>query len=329
MKPEWEKVRDDQDIVYEKWNGIAKVTINRPEVRNAFRPQTLFELSSAFDDAREDPSVGVVILTGAGDQAFCSGGDQRIRGNEGYVGSDGVPRLNVLDLQKQIRSLPKPVVAMVAGYAIGGGHVLHVVCDLTIAAENARFGQTGPRVGSFDGGFGASYLASIVGQKKAREIWFLCRQYDAQQALQMGLVNTVVPLAELEAETLRWCQEMLQLSPLALRLLKSSFKRRSGRAGRHPGARRKRDAPLLHVRRGPGRPQRLRRAAEARLQEVPPPTVTTAAPLAAPSLRTWLLAARPKTLTAAVVPVVVGTGLALGQGMACCGRPWRRWGERC
>ena len=205
MKREWKKVRDDQDIVYEKWNGIAKITINRPEVRNAFRPQTLFELSSAFNDAREDPSVGVVILTGAGDQAFCSGGDQRIRGNEGYVGKDGVPRLNVLDLQKQIRSLPKPVVAMVAGYAIGGGHVLHVVCDLTIAAENARFGQTGPRVGSFDGGFGASYLASIVGQKKAR------------------LVNTVVPLAELEAETVRWCQEMLQLSPLALRLLKSSF----------------------------------------------------------------------------------------------------------
>ena len=223
MKPEWKKVREDQDIVYEKWDGIAKITINRPEVRNAFRPQTLFEMRSAFTDAHEDPDVGVIILTGAGDQAFCSGGDQRIRGDQGYVGKDGVPRLNVLDLQKQIRSLPKPVVAMVAGYAIGGGHVLHVVCDLTIAADNARFGQTGPRVGSFDGGFGASYLASIIGQKKAREIWFLCRQYDAQQALQMGLVNTVVPLAELEAETIRWCQEMLQLSPLALRLLKSGF----------------------------------------------------------------------------------------------------------
>ena len=223
MKPEWKKVRDYEDIKYEKWDGIAKVTINRPEVRNAFRPQTLFELQAAFNDAREDPEVGVVVLTGEGDQAFCSGGDQRIRGNEGYVGADGVPRLNVLDLQKQIRSLPKPVVAMVAGYAIGGGHVLHLVCDLTIAADNARFGQTGPRVGSFDEGFGACYLASVVGQKKAREIWFLCRQYDARQALDMGLVNTVVPLAELEAETVKWCREMLEKSPLALRMLKSSF----------------------------------------------------------------------------------------------------------
>jgi naphthoate synthase len=223
MKPEWKKVREYEDIKYEKWDGIAKVTINRPEVRNAFRPQTLFELEAAFHDAREDPEIGVVVLTGEGDQAFCSGGDQRIRGNEGYVGKDGVPRLNVLDLQKQIRSLPKPVVAMVAGYAIGGGHVLHLVCDLTIAADNARFGQTGPRVGSFDGGFGAAYLASVVGQKKAREIWFLCRQYDARQALEMGLVNAVVPLAELEAETVKWCREMLEKSPLALRLLKSSF----------------------------------------------------------------------------------------------------------
>jgi naphthoate synthase len=192
-------------------------------VRNAFRPQTLFEMSWAFNDAREDQAVGVVILTGEGKEAFCSGGDQRIRGDQGYVGSDGVPRLNVLDLQKQIRSLPKPVVAMVAGYAIGGGHVLHVVCDLTIAADNARFGQTGPKVGSFDGGFGSSTLASIVGMKKAKEIWFLCRQYDAQQALQMGLVNAVVPVDELETETLRWCEEMLALSPMALRLLKSSF----------------------------------------------------------------------------------------------------------
>ena len=223
MKPDWKKVKSYEDIHYEKWEGIAKITINRPEVRNAFRPQTLFELAAAFVDAREDPAVGVVVLTGAGDQAFCSGGDQRIRGKEGYVGADGVPRLNVLDLQKQIRSLPKPVVAMVAGYAIGGGHVLHLVCDLTIAAENAKFGQTGPRVGSFDGGFGASYLASAVGQKKAREIWFLCRQYDAQAALQMGLVNAVVPLAQLEAETVKWCQEMLEKSPMALRLLKSSF----------------------------------------------------------------------------------------------------------
>jgi naphthoate synthase len=223
MKPEWKKVRDYEDIRYEKWSGIAKITINRPEVRNAFRPQTLFELEAAFKDVREDPEIGVAILTGAGDQAFCSGGDQRIRGSEGYVGKDGVPRLNVLDLQKQIRSLPKPVVAMVAGYAVGGGHVLHVVCDLTIAADNARFGQTGPKVGSFDGGFGASYLASIVGQKKAREIWFLCRQYDAQEALQMGLVNAVVPLAQLETETVKWCLEMLEKSPMALRMLKCSF----------------------------------------------------------------------------------------------------------
>jgi len=223
MKAEWAAVKKYEDIRYEKWEGIAKITINRPEVRNAFRPKTLFEMREAFEDAREDPEIGVVILTGAGDKAFCSGGDQRIRGSEGYVGPDGVPRLNVLDLQKQIRSLPKPVVAMVAGYAIGGGHVLHVVCDLTIAADNARFGQTGPKVGSFDGGFGASYLASIVGQKKAREIWYLCRQYDAKQALEMGLVNAVVPLAELESETIKWCREMLEKSPLALRLLKSGF----------------------------------------------------------------------------------------------------------
>jgi naphthoate synthase len=219
----WEKVRDFEDIRYEKAEGIAKITINRPEVRNAFRPQTLFELTWAFTDAREDSEVGVIILTGEGPDAFCSGGDQRIRGDKGYVGNDGVPRLNVLDLQKQIRSLPKPVVAMVAGYAIGGGHVLHIVCDLTIAAENARFGQTGPKVGSFDGGFGASYLASLVGQKKAREIWYLCRQYDAQEALDMGLVNKVVPLEQLERETVQWCREMLQHSPLALRLLKSAF----------------------------------------------------------------------------------------------------------
>ena len=221
--PAWERVRDFEDIEYFKAEGIAKIAINRPEVHNAFRPQTLFELQSAFSDAHEDPDVGVIILTGTGGKAFCSGGDQRIRGDKGYVGKDGVPRLNVLDLQKQIRSMPKPVVAMVAGWAIGGGHVLHVVCDLTIAADNARFGQTGPRVGSFDGGFGASYLARHIGQKKAREIWFLCRQYDAQQALDMGLVNHVVPLDRLEAETVQWCREMLELSPLALRLLKSAF----------------------------------------------------------------------------------------------------------
>ncbi|HTY97371.1 MAG TPA: 1,4-dihydroxy-2-naphthoyl-CoA synthase [Solirubrobacteraceae bacterium] len=221
--PEWKNAGRFEDVRYEKAEGIAKITINRPEVRNAFRPQTVRELQQAFEDVRDDPEVGVAILTGAGTEAFCAGGDQRVRGHGGYVGSDGVPRLNVLDLQRQIRTLPKPVVAMVAGYAIGGGHVLHVVCDLTIAADNARFGQTGPRVGSFDGGFGSAYLARIVGQKKAREIWFLCRQYDAKQALEMGLVNTVVPLAELETETVRWCREMLALSPVALRCLKAAL----------------------------------------------------------------------------------------------------------
>ncbi len=235
MKLQWNKVQGYEDIVYEKvllprdddpatpLGGIAKITINRPEVRNAFRPRTVVEMSRAMSDARDDSDVGVVILTGAGDDAFCSGGDQRVRGEGGYVGEDGVARLNVLDLQRQIRTLPKPVVAMVAGYAIGGGHVLHMMCDLTIAADNARFGQTGPRVGSFDGGYGASYMARIVGQKKAREIWFLCRQYDAKQALDMGLVNTVVPLAKLEEETVQWCREMLENSPLALRCLKASL----------------------------------------------------------------------------------------------------------
>jgi naphthoate synthase len=220
------------DIRYETGTGdaegIAKITIDRPEVRNAFRPQTLFELADAFERARDDLDVGVVVLTGAGTEAFCSGGDQRIRGDDGYIGDDpvaqkGIGRLNVLDLQVQIRRLPKPVVAMVAGYAIGGGHVLHVVCDLTIAAENARFGQTGPKVGSFDGGYGAGYLARIVGHKKAREIWYLCRQYDAREALAMGLVNTVVPVERLEPETVQWCREMLSLSPLALRMLKGAF----------------------------------------------------------------------------------------------------------
>jgi naphthoate synthase len=212
-----------EDITYKKAEGIARIAINRPHRRNAFRPQTVMELIDAFARVREDAEVGVVVLTGEGDLAFCSGGDQGVRGDKGYVGGDGVPRLNVLDLQRMIRSLPKPVVAMVAGYAIGGGHVLHLICDLTIAADNARFGQTGPRVGSFDGGFGASYLARVVGQKKAREIWFLCRQYDAKQALEMGLVNTVVTLAELEATTVQWCKEMLALSPMALRCLKASF----------------------------------------------------------------------------------------------------------
>jgi naphthoate synthase len=217
----WTRHSGYEDIIYETSPiGIARVTINRPEVRNAFRPQTVTEMIRAFDDIRDDASVGVAILTGTGDAAFCSGGDQRVRGTGGYVGDDGVPRLNVLDLHMRIRYLPKPVVAQVAGYAIGGGHVLHLVCDLTIAADNARFGQTGPRVGSFDAGFGSSYLARVVGQKKAREIWYLCRQYDARQALDMGLVNTVVPLAELEATTLQWCREMLEKSPTALRFLK-------------------------------------------------------------------------------------------------------------
>ena len=222
--PIWKTVPGYLDIIYAKADeGIAKIVINRPEVRNAFRPETVREMQAAFADARDDSDIGVVILTGQGREAFCSGGDQRIRGKGGYVGSDGVPRLNVLDLQRQIRSLPKPVVAMVAGYAIGGGHVLHMICDLTIAADNARFGQTGPKVGSFDGGYGASYMARIVGQKKAREIWFLCRQYDARQALEMGLVNRVVPYAQLEAETVQWCREMLDNSPIALRCLKAAL----------------------------------------------------------------------------------------------------------
>ena len=224
MAETWKTIHQFEDIKYERTSdGIAKITINRPKVRNAFRPLTVGELKQAFDMARDDAEIGVVILTGEGTEAFCSGGDQRVRGRGGYVDSKGVPRLNILDVQKQIRSLPKPVVAMVAGYAIGGGHVLHVVCDITIAAENARFGQTGPRVGSFDGGLGSSYLARIVGQKKAREIWFLCRQYDAKQALDMGLVNTVVPLERLEEETLQWCREMLALSPMALRCLKAAM----------------------------------------------------------------------------------------------------------
>ena len=223
QKRGWVRSGEYEDILYDTAEGIAKITINRPEVRNAFRPTTVLEMSKAFEVARDDPKIGVVILTGAGTEAFCSGGDQRIRGDDGYVDSKGTGRLNVLDLQVQIRRLPKPVVAMVAGYAIGGGHVLHVVCDLTIAADNARFGQTGPRVGSFDGGYGAGLLARIVGQKKAREIWFLCEQYGAQEALDMGLVNKVVPLASLEEETVRWCRRMLELSPLALRMLKAGL----------------------------------------------------------------------------------------------------------
>ncbi|MGW5145833.1 1,4-dihydroxy-2-naphthoyl-CoA synthase [Rhodococcus koreensis] len=224
----WTTVGEFEDIRYEhSGDGIAKITICRPEVRNAFRPQTLMEISEALVDAREDSSVGVIVLTGEGPDAFCSGGDQRVRGDTGYLTepgkAGGVGRFHVTDLQIQIRRLPKPVIAMVAGYAIGGGHILHLVCDLSIAADNARFGQVGPKVGSFDGGYGAGLLAELVGVKKAKEIWFLCRQYDAQQAREMGLVNTVVPLADLERETVQWCREMLQLSPFALRLMKASF----------------------------------------------------------------------------------------------------------
>jgi naphthoate synthase len=226
MKEEkWLPVKKYTDILFEKMGheGIAKITINRPEVRNAFRPETLFELSDAFSRVRDDPSIGAVILTGAGDKAFCSGGDQRIRGNAGYVDKEGVARLNVLDLQKQIRYLPKPVIAMVAGYAIGGGHVLHLVCDLTIAADNARFGQTGPKVGSFDAGYGAGLMARTIGLKRAKEIWFLCRQYSAEEAYKMGLVNVVVPLEKLEEETLQWAREILEKSPIAIRFMKSAF----------------------------------------------------------------------------------------------------------
>ncbi|MCL2935691.1 MAG: 1,4-dihydroxy-2-naphthoyl-CoA synthase [Trichodesmium sp. St16_bin2-tuft] len=228
MKIEWQVVKDYSDIQYHKMDGIAKITINRPHKRNAFRPKTVFELYDAFVDAREDTNVGVILFTGAGPHtdgkyAFCAGGDQSVRGTAGYVDEAGMPRLNVLDLQRLIRSMPKVVIALVAGYAIGGGHVLHVICDLTIAANNAIFGQTGPKVGSFDGGFGASYLARIVGQKKAREIWFLCRQYTAQQALEMGLVNSIVPVENLEAEGIKWGLEILEKSPIAIRCLKAAF----------------------------------------------------------------------------------------------------------
>ena len=228
MSINWKTAKKYKDIIYEKCDGIAKIAINRPEKRNAFRPDTVLEMYDAFSDAREDSEVGVILLTGNGPAkdgkyAFCSGGDQSIRGDKGYVGTDGVPRLNILDVQKQIRSIPKPVIALVAGYAIGGGHVLHVICDMTIAADNAVFGQTGPKVGSFDGGFGSSYLARMVGQKRAREIWFLCRQYNAEEAFQMGMVNKIVPVDELENEGIQWAKEILEKSPLSIRLLKSAF----------------------------------------------------------------------------------------------------------
>ena len=223
MTVNWQTAHQYEDIIYQKAEGIARISINRPEVHNAFRPQTVFEMLDAFARAREDREVGVVLFTGEGNRAFCSGGDQRVRGHGGYVGEDDMPRLNVTDLHKLIRSMPKPVIALVAGYAIGGGQVLHVVCDLSIAAENARFGQTGPKVGSFDGGYGAILLARLVGQRKAREIWYLCRQYDAKEALEMGLVNAVVPLDQLEAEGVKWAKEILVQSPIAIRMLKSSF----------------------------------------------------------------------------------------------------------
>lgn len=223
MTREWNKIKEYEDILFEIYNGIAKITINRPRYRNAFTPKTVAEMSDALYYCRESNDVRIVVLTGAGDKAFCSGGDMHVKGRGGYVDGKGIPRLNVLDVQKQIRSIPKPVIAMVNGYAIGGGHVLHVVCDLSIASENAIFGQTGPKVGSFDAGFGSSYLARIVGQKKAREIWFLCRQYSAQEALQMGLVNTVVPFEELENETVKWAERMMEMSPLALRMIKAGL----------------------------------------------------------------------------------------------------------
>jgi len=224
---QWETIKNYKDIIYERGlkesSGINKITINRPKVRNAFRPKTVFELKDAFNLAREDQNCGVIILTGYGEKAFCSGGDQTVRGDAGYVGDDGVPRLNILDVQKQIRYMPKPIIAMVAGYAVGGGHVLHMLCDLTIAADNAKFGQTGPKVGSFDGGWGASYMARIIGQKRAREVWFLCKMYDAKQALDWGLVNAVIPFNKLEQKTVQWCQKILERSPLAIRMLKGAL----------------------------------------------------------------------------------------------------------
>ena len=271
MAESWIKLHDFQDIKYERTDdGIAKITINRPEVRNAFRPLTVSEMKQALDMARDDGEIGVIVLTGEGPDAFCSGGDQRVRGKGGYVDpKEKIPRLNILDVQKQIRSMPKPVVAMVAGYAIGGGHVLHVVCDLTIAADNARFGQTGPRVGSFDAGLGSSYLARIVGQKKAREIWFLCRQYDAQQALDMGLVNTVVPLAQLEEGDAEVVPRDARALADGAALPESRDERRLRRPARPPRFRRRRDAALLPVRGSAGRARRVRGEAEAGFQEVP------------------------------------------------------------
>ena len=246
MTIEWVKEGNYEDIIYSTYNGIAKISINRPEVHNAFRPKTVMELINAFAHARDDANVGVIILTGEGGRAFCSGGDQKVRGHGGYVGDDQIPRLNVLDLQRLIRAIPKPVIAMVAGYAIGGGHVLHIVCDLTIAADNAVFGQTGPKVGSFDGGYGAGYLARMVGHKKAREIWYLCRQYSAQEALDMGLVNTVVPLEELEAETVQWCTRNFSKQPNGTSFPKSCIQRRHRRFSWYSTTSWRRNVIVLH-----------------------------------------------------------------------------------
>ena len=326
MQTQWEPAGEYEDIRYETGAGedagIAKITINRPEVRNAFRPETVVELSDAFTRAREDLDVGVVILTGEGPDAFCSGGDQRVRGSRGgYVtGADpaaagrhqAVGRFDVTDLHVQIRRMPKPVVAMVAGYAIGGGHVLHVVCDLTIAADNARFGQTGPEVGSFDGGFGATVLSRLVGPKKAKEIWFLCRQYDAQEALEMGLVNTVVPLDAARAGDRQVVSRDARAVAVRAADAQGELQRRRGRPRRHPAARPRRQPPLLHERGGAGGAQRVPREAQAGLLEVPAPGVMSAtrAAIRPSGVRIWLMAARVRTLPAAIAPVLVGTALA-------------------
>ena len=320
MPVPWEPSGDYEDILYATAEGIAKITINRPEVRNAFRPTTLFELSDAFERARNDSAVGVIILTGAGDQAFCSGGDQRIRGDAGYVNQHGIPRLNVLDLQIQMRRLPKPIIAMVAGYAVGGGHVLHLVCDLTIAAEQRRVRSTGPRVGSFDGGYGAGLLARMVGDKRAREVVYLCRQYSAQEACEMGMVNKVVPLADLEAETVAWAREILAKSPLAVRLMKAAINAAAdGLAGQQQLAG---DATLLFYmsEEAPEGATGSWRSAMPRLRPVPPPPVS--------ALRPWLLAARPATLWAAAAPVAVGAGLTCRARISGWRLSWSPWWRR-
>ena len=306
---EWVAAGEWEDIRYDTAGGIAKLTINRPEVRNAFRPTTLFELLAAFEMARDDPAIGVIVLTGEGTKAFCSGGDQRVRGDDGYRDPAGVGRLNVLDLQVQIRRLPKPVIAMVAGYAIGGGHVLHLVCDLTVAADNARFGQTGPKVGSFDAGYGAGLLARTIGLKRAKEIWFLCEQYDAATAERWGLVNRVVPLDRLEEETVAMCNRILD-EPARAPPAEGRLQRRHRRTCRGAAARRRRHPALLHERGGPGRSRRLRREAQAGLREVSPQAVIAeAAPRPCP-LAVWWIGARPRTLVAAIVPALVGASWA-------------------